>query len=167
MRIHTNLDIETFGQLSVTPKLRGQVYLERFYEYGSRSRARAFDTNLRGLHNLTPDGVKRRRPNSGQRGAGNDWAATYDEWGWFLAALFDADPTARCAGAYDGRADFHRKTNGKYRTRLDINVRISRIVKAYIAAMDEDNLVRIVAIRLAYWRLTEIRREKFPLPRSF
>lgn len=118
MRIHTNLTAEDFGQLVAAPKLKADVYMERWYEYGSRSRARAFDVILRGLHSTTRDGTKRRRPNLGashDRSYYDQWAATYDEWGWFLAALFEADPLARCEGTYDGREDFHEKTNNKYR----------------------------------------------------
>jgi hypothetical protein len=40
-------------------------------------------------------------------------AASYDEWGWFLAALFRADPNAK-AGPYKNEPDFHRKTEGAY-----------------------------------------------------
>lgn len=40
-------------------------------------------------------------------------AAHYDDWGWWLAALFEIDPDMR-AGEYDGRADFHRKTHRMY-----------------------------------------------------
>jgi hypothetical protein len=116
MRIHTNLTAEDFGQLVAAPKLKADVYMERWYEYGSRSRARAFDVILRGLHSTTRDGIKRRRPNLGasrDRDYTDQWAATHDEWGWFLAALFEADPTATCY-AYDGRDDFHEKTMGDY-----------------------------------------------------
>lgn len=122
MRIHTALDNESFGPLVATPKLRADVYMERWYEYGSRTHARAYDVILRGLRSITRDGEKRRRPNSGtsrNHYMTGQWAATYDEWGWFLAALFELDPLARC-GSYNGVADFHEKTNNKFRDRSEV-----------------------------------------------
>jgi hypothetical protein len=40
-------------------------------------------------------------------------AASWDDWGRFFAAVFAIDPSARC-GPYNGREDFHTKTDGKY-----------------------------------------------------
>lgn len=82
---------------------------------GSRTHANKIRVHLAADHNVTADGVVRRRTNSGNRGAGGYYAATYDEWGWFLAVVFDADPTAKCE-YYANRDDFHAKTNGKYDT---------------------------------------------------
>lgn len=57
----------------------------------------------------------------------NRWAATWHEWGWFMAELFAADPNARwganparCARpeyawGYASEADFHRKTENAFR----------------------------------------------------
>ena len=49
------------------------------------------------------------------------YAATYDEWGFFLAALYRMDEGARCApnfkrdyAAYYDAADFHDKTGRTY-----------------------------------------------------
>jgi len=166
MWIHTNVPTRLL-YAALPPDVDLMGYVGTLEQAGSRTHERKVRIHLGSDSATTPDGQKRRWSNSGVRGAGGYRAATYDEWGWFLAALFDADPTARCVNSYDGRADFHRVTHGKYRTRLDINVRISRIVKAYIAAMDEGNRARIGATCRVYWRLTEIRREKFPLPRTF
>lgn len=41
------------------------------------------------------------------------YAATWDEWGWFLAYLFGQDPNAVC-GWYKGRTDFNVKTDFRY-----------------------------------------------------
>lgn len=79
----------------------------------------------------------RRFKNTGRRGAasdsawaGNDesvWAATWFEWGWFIAEIFEADPDARwgadparCASpsyawGYASPEDFHAKTGGVFR----------------------------------------------------
>ena len=70
----------------------------------------------------------RRFGNSGSYGAMSPWAegrevytATYDEWGFFLAALYRMDEGARCApnfkrdyAAYYDAADFHDKTGRTY-----------------------------------------------------
>ena len=54
------------------------------------------------------------------------WAATWHEWGWFIAEIFAADPAARWgtdpnrsarpewAGGYASPADFHAKTDGVF-----------------------------------------------------
>ena len=81
-------------------------------QQGSRSHARAYDVTLRGV------GARHsRRPNSGHQGAAPGKAATYDDWGWWLARLYDIDPSVK-AGGYHGREDFHAQTEGKFRTTL-------------------------------------------------
>ena len=63
----------------------------------------------------------RRMGNSGSYGPGEEYAATYDEWGFFLAALYRMDPAARCApnfkrdiAHYYDAEDFHEKTGRTY-----------------------------------------------------
>lgn len=69
----------------------------------------------------------RRAGNSGSYGASTGWggdgsyAATYDEWGFFLAALYRRDPKMRCApnfkrdyAQYYDAEDFHHKTGRTY-----------------------------------------------------
>jgi hypothetical protein len=41
------------------------------------------------------------------------YAATYSEWGWFLAEVFRDDPQAIC-GPYKGLSDFNRKTRDQF-----------------------------------------------------
>jgi hypothetical protein len=41
-------------------------------------------------------------------------AASWTEWGWWLVRLFERDPNARC-GEYHGLADFHDKTQHRFR----------------------------------------------------
>lgn len=76
---------------------------------GSRSRSHAF--------NVTLTGTSSRRPNSGQTGAGDDYAATWDEWGMFFAHLYEIDPQMKC-WAYDDADDFHFKTAARFRALL-------------------------------------------------
>lgn len=40
-------------------------------------------------------------------------AATYDDWGWWLAEVFEMDETARC-GNYRGRQEFEQVTRHLY-----------------------------------------------------
>ncbi len=68
----------------------------------------------------------RRYKNSGTRGAaGSDgwvtpsaYAATWHEWGWFMAAVFEADPDARWGSlkgwGYRSLGDFTVKTKGAF-----------------------------------------------------
>lgn len=69
--------------------------------HGSRKRARAFDILLTGTN--TRD----------QYGNPRTPAATYDEWGNFLAYLFMVDKAMVC-DYYDGADDFHTKTKNAY-----------------------------------------------------
>lgn len=80
MRIHTdNLTATHLYSAALISRARLDLTM-----HGSKSRARAFEVRL--------TGESRRRPNSGTRGAGDDYAATWDQWGVFLAVLFEADP---------------------------------------------------------------------------
>lgn len=113
MRIHT--DTLTRQDLYAATRHAGEAHLEECDEHGSRSRKRSYDVGL-----AVYDGGKGTshpyRRNTGQYGAegGAIWAATYDEWGWWLAALFELDPLM-IAGVYKGYDDFHAKTSHKYR----------------------------------------------------
>lgn len=62
------------------------------------------------------NGKSRHYKNSGIWGSVRMWAASYDEWGWFIARIFELDPTARWTGggAYQSPEDFAKKTDGKY-----------------------------------------------------
>lgn len=79
--------------------------------HGSQSRDHAFEVQLRGWgsrHN--------RRPNSGKRGGSNSegmFAATYSDWGHWLAKLFEIDPEMS-ATYYKNCKDFHKQTFGVY-----------------------------------------------------
>lgn len=115
MRIHTSL---TYRQMWEVAKASGApIDLEVLQEYGSRTHERAFEVGLSGSGG---------RPNSGKYGAGGDYqAATWDEWGAFLGALYDADINARCGGSvrrpvYRDAEHFHFKTGSRFRLRFDV-----------------------------------------------
>jgi hypothetical protein len=76
--------------------------------HGSRSRAAAYNVHL--------TGTSSRRPNSGKGGAGHpdDRAATWDEWGMFLAALFELDPDMIAGTAYASREHFRAVTHERF-----------------------------------------------------
>lgn len=87
------------------------VNFKTLTQHGSRSRVVAFEIQLESAGKIPGDG--RRRGNSGAWGsasADDVWAATYDEWGWFLSLLFQIDPSALVMHQYDGREDFHIRT---------------------------------------------------------
>lgn len=96
MRIHAN----TLTDADVYAAARlARVELATFTRHGSRSRDHAYEIKL--------TGESRRRPNGGSYD--NEYAATWDQWGVFLAALFNADASIKC-WAYDGAFDFHQRT---------------------------------------------------------
>lgn len=72
------------------PRVRRFGWLVRLYRAGSR---RAFNT--------------------GKHGAGDRGAATWDDYGAWIARLYDRDPLARI-GPYTSRENFHEATHGKY-----------------------------------------------------
>lgn len=89
-----------------------ELYLTA-HERGSRTHARAFDVALEWLGpKERGDGRYRRNPGK-SGGFDMPWAATYDEWGEWLARLFEIDPGATMT-YYRDREDFHAQTNGKY-----------------------------------------------------
>lgn len=101
MRIHTNTLTST-DLYDAARIARADLELTT---HGSRKRARAFNVTLRG--------ESRRRPNMGKYGAGDEYAATWDQWGVFLAELFDRDPSVFTP--YDKDADFFdRRTAGRF-----------------------------------------------------
>ena len=119
MRIHTSTEFSTataLGALRIAQS-RGQVargvYFDKLVPHRSTTHRSAAEVHL-----VTDDkepGSKRRRPNSGQYGYDGSevWAATWDEWGWFLSALFELDPTAKTT-YYADREAFDRRTSGAF-----------------------------------------------------
>jgi hypothetical protein len=110
MRIHSDVLGSDDLQAALAEIPYGGVYLQcRPTRHGSRSRDHAYEAKLRGY------GARHtRRPNSGTYGADDEYAATYDDWGYWLAELFSRDPNAIC-GPYKGAADFQRQTAARSR----------------------------------------------------
>lgn len=121
MRIHTDLSMFRMTQLlKADERLRDVSYIE-LTEHRSQTHSWAYDVHLTGNYSHSSvNGAARKRTNSGTHGAGYYFAATFDEWGYFFGALYDADPTARSGGTrtrpvYADREDFHDRTHGVYR----------------------------------------------------
>lgn len=106
MRIHTDIiKLPVLFQALPKPELCLQAMA-----HGSRKRANAFEVRLEWLGpKVKGDG--RRKTNSGNYGAAV--AATYDEWGEWIARLYVIDPTA-IIGPYNNVDDFHLKTDYAY-----------------------------------------------------
>lgn len=106
MRIHT--DTLTSTDIYAATRAAGMTGVStEFTSHGSRKRDHAF--------NVTLTGNSPRTANSGRWGASDslDKAATWDEWGMFLAALYAIDPNMD-ATYYADAADFHRKTGDRF-----------------------------------------------------
>lgn len=118
MRLHTDMLAEKDVRAALAEaKDAGQVARHVFFEkldaHGSRTHRRAFEIKL----GAEKDAAHNRYTNSGKGGADTvvgHYAATYDEWGWFIARLFGRDPAAKFGG-YRGRGDFHLQTRGAFR----------------------------------------------------
>lgn len=101
MRIHT----DTLTQLNVFEAARHARVEVDMSSHGSRKRDHAFNVLL--------TGESRRRPNSGKGGASDDYAATWDQWGVFLAFLFNLDPHM-VTPYYADANEFHTRTSDRF-----------------------------------------------------
>jgi hypothetical protein len=102
--IHTSLTERQMWQA-----LPEGVSFDRISESGSRTHRRKFNVLLTG------SGY---RVNTGRYGAGDWQGATWDEWGLFLANVYDADPSALCpVPGYRSRIHFHVLTAGRFTDR--------------------------------------------------
>lgn len=131
MKIHTSLGYTTVQRVGATDERLRDV-ITSIEESGSRTHRHAYHLTLRGSYPVSSvNGAKRRRANSGHYGAAGhpsapEYAATFDEWGYWLAALYELDPAARCGGTithpvYADRADFHNRTNNAYKPKSEGN----------------------------------------------
>lgn len=107
MRVHTSA---TRSALYDAAQRAGVVVLAS--RHGSRTHAHAYEVALEG------SGARR---NTGTRGASDEYGATWDEWGIFLAALYEVDPDARCGGSakrpiYANADDYHWQTGDRFHT---------------------------------------------------
>jgi hypothetical protein len=106
---------------------------------GSRTRDHAFEIALVGF------GSRHKRARAwgqGSYGKGDQSnaprAATYDDWGYFIAQIFEADPNA-VFGPYKGQQDFNRQTRFKFA--IDDEPSPFTIVAAGVYVGKDDSLV--------------------------
>src|SRR4029077_16999860 len=99
MKLHSNaLTIEDIRAALIDEQVAGRIAKSVEFKIldpkGSRTHARAFEFQLSSWDHVPGDG--RRVGNAGSDASmrGDDWAATYSEWGWLMAALYRADPWA-------------------------------------------------------------------------
>jgi uncharacterized protein YwbE len=95
MRLHSNvitldLIVSALTKEQCDGRIANGVSFKILTEHRSTTHARAFEVQL----TASQPGKGRRAGNSGSYGAGSEYAATYDEWGWLIAALYRVDPKA-------------------------------------------------------------------------
>lgn len=101
MRIYCSSDI-TESHITIAARKAGAT-IEVLTEHSTRSGS-DFDHSF----NVLLSGNSRRRAMHKEYPA-----ATWDQWGVFIATLFDDDPTAKI-GIYSWEGDFHFKTMGRF-----------------------------------------------------
>lgn len=109
MRIHVTALTEDDLRDALARTTTG-VTLVQCDRHASRSHAYAFEVALQS--DGTPD--QGGTPRRWARSNGERYAASYDDWGWFLSALFLIEPDMK-ATYYTWAGDFHAKTNDMYR----------------------------------------------------
>jgi hypothetical protein len=136
MRLHTNLITPQILAALLRAKDAGHitpdVHFAVFIARRSRTHENSFEIQL-GTHDRDslPAGytdqhgrtLRVRRGRGGHQGAAR-YAATWHEWGWFIAQVFAADPDSRWGSdparsrhpwGYFSPEDFHVKTSGQFR----------------------------------------------------
>ena len=124
MRIHTNklsaLDIrECLEAAKKAGKVTDDIeFVVGPTVFGSKSHKRAVEVQLGTYDQHSGPTWSRHFKNTGTYVAYHVWAATYDEWGHFLALVFLCDRGAK-AGTYNGHDSFHTITKDAYLTTTD------------------------------------------------
>jgi hypothetical protein len=125
MKLHTKLSTQDVYDALIVTHARGlmttDVHFVQFIEEPSKSRPNGYKLQLGTRDQHSGPKNSRYYKNTGKRGAHSErnegdpvWAATYDEWGWFIADIFDRDPEASF-GHYKTKALFEQMTKGKYK----------------------------------------------------
>lgn len=115
MRFHS--DILTADKVAkIVRETDAPVYVNVLTDHRSRSRKNGIELKLFGSSS--------HYPNFGRNSYG-DMAATWDEWGMVIGAMFAADPEMTCR-AYDGADDFHYQTDSRFASDLPLQERHKR-----------------------------------------
>lgn len=137
MRFHTRLGTdsvyEALGHVQDRGLVAAGVRFAVFTLQPSRTHDRSFEIQLGTYDQNSLPGdyldqhgrhLRVRRARNARDG-GPRWAATWHEWGWLIAELFEADPGSRWGDnparsghphGYFSPEDFHAKTGGAFRT---------------------------------------------------
>jgi hypothetical protein len=121
VKLHTSLtenEIRACLDRAKADDLPDDIVFDVFGTLRSRYWPRAFEIHLATARKDTRADSVTRKTSSLAGGGGLRYAATYDEWGSFLAEFFEADPQAK-AGPYKGGIDFHIKTEYAYALGMD------------------------------------------------
>ena len=114
MRLHSDIltdnDIRNALADSEVPS---HVGFDKFISGGSRTRKHAWDLHLATDTKIAGDKRRHGNPGNGRAPRSDAYAATYDEWGYFIARLFEKDPNA-IFGNYKGQDDFDSQTTWKF-----------------------------------------------------
>lgn len=118
MKLHSDIiDLTGVYDAMLTAKRAGLVSADIafvvLHKSPSRSRHNGFEIQLGTNDKTTGPSRSRKFKNSGHSGADNIYAATWDEWGFFIAELFAIDPDATF-GSYKGLTDFNVQTGNKF-----------------------------------------------------
>jgi hypothetical protein len=121
MKLHTKLDMNDVYASMLVTQARGlmaeDVFFYQIIEEPSRTHQYGFKIQLGTWDQRSgPKNSRNYKQMTTKSGKTDDklWAATYEEWGWFLADIFDRDPDASF-GHYKTKALFHEMTKGKFR----------------------------------------------------
>lgn len=140
MRIHS--DHITTGDIYTAARF-ARVDVVDLGEHGSRKRDHAFDVKL--------EGESRRRPNGGASGRdyASGYAATWDQWGVFLAILFDIDP-GMVTPYYGDRSEFQHRTAERF-TAPTVGEGVSTNYNVVNGRAYHDTSVTVHRLGSAYW----------------
>lgn len=123
MRFHTDyITHSDINQVLISTGLRAEGVYADTSHHRSQSHDHAFEIRLRATSGKDRMGTTRRWPNGGSTGADTSYekAATYVEWGIFMAALYELDAEAKWARVYKNRDDFHRATAYNFATGYNV-----------------------------------------------
>jgi hypothetical protein len=111
MRVHTNTltEADLDKALEMVKGRASFVTLITQGQHGSRSHKTAFEVALRGYGSRHT----KRPQTSITSERDSEYAATYDDWGWFALGVFSLDATAT-VGPYKGINDFMSQTKYAY-----------------------------------------------------
>ena len=151
MKIHGDIAATPETVIAVMTELRmqGKIAPDLRVEFsvrGSRSRRHALDIRL--VCPTMREGEKRRHADRYGRnfGAAHEYGGTWQEWGWILAALFEADDSLTVPGIYADGWDFHDLTDDVFGDVHHVTIKATELERGdlWIAGNRTGTGVRVV-----------------------